>query len=147
MTCAGLTTLVLHTMVHFSGSPPDVFAKQVLVTVLVTTVVWVVVTFLTAPESEAKLLEFYKRVRPGAAGWKPIARLAPEVEPSTDGWYNLMDWLLGCLMVYAAMFGTGKIIFGDYALGTLLLVVAAISGVAIYWDFSKRGWEKLSGRA
>jgi Na+/proline symporter len=147
MTCAGLTTLVLRIWVHFSGSAPDVFAKQVLVTVLVTTVVWLVVTYLTEPESQAKLLEFYRRVRPGAAGWKPIAKLAPEVEPSRDGWYNLMDWLLGCLMVYAAMFGTGKIILGHYWLGILLLGVGVASALAIYLDFSKRGWEKLSGKA
>ncbi len=147
MTCAGVSTLVLRTLVHFSGSAPDVFAKQVLVTVVVTTIVWLAVTYLTAPEKESKLIEFYRRVRPGAAGWKPIARLAPEVEPASDGWYNLMDWLLGCLMVYAAMFGTGKIILGHVLLGVLLLVVAGVSGFAIYWDFSKRGWEKLSGKA
>ena len=57
-----------------------------------------------------------------------------------------MDWLLGCLMVYMAMFGTGKIVLGSYGVGLLFLVVAVLSGYAIYWDFSRRGWEKLSGK-
>jgi SSS family solute:Na+ symporter len=147
MSAALVTTLFLHTgVLHFAGSEPDVFAKNVLVTVAVTSVVWLVTTYLTAPDPEAKLLAFYRKVRPGAAGWKPIAKLAPEVPPTGDGWYNLMDWLLGCLMVYMAMFGTGKIVLGSYAVGLLFLVIAMISGYAIYWDFSKRGWEKLSGK-
>jgi hypothetical protein len=109
-------------------------------------VVWLAVTFLTAPEPESKLLEFYRRVRPGVTGWKQVAALAPEVPASRDGWYNLMDWLLGCLMVYMTLFGIGKLLLGSTGLGILFLAVAVIAGYAIYWDFSKRGWETLSGR-
>ena len=107
----------------------------------VTSVVWLAVTYLTAPEPESKLLEFYRRVRPGVTGWKQVAALAPEVPASRDGWYNLMEWLLGCLMVYMALFGIGKLLLGSTGLGILFLAVAAAAGYAIYWDFSKRGWE------
>jgi hypothetical protein len=110
----------------------------------VTSCVWLAVTFLTPPEPEAKLLQFYRRVRPGVAGWQKLARLAPEVPPSRDGWYNLMDWLLGCLMVYMALFGIGHLLLGSTSLGIVFLVVSAASGYAIYWDFSKRGWESLA---
>jgi hypothetical protein len=79
-------------------------------------------------------------------GWKQVAALAPEVPASRDGWYNLMDWLLGCLMVYMTLFGIGKLLLGSTGLGVLFLAVAVIAGYAIYWDFSKRGWETLSGR-
>jgi solute:Na+ symporter, SSS family len=147
MSAALVTTLVLHTdVVHFAGSEPDVFAKSVLVTVVVTSIVWVVTTFLTDPDPQPKLLEFYRKVRPGVAGWRPIAKLAPEVPATSDGWYNLMDWLLGCLMVYMAMFGVGKIVLGSVGTGVLFLLISAISGYTIYWDFSRRGWEKLSGK-
>jgi solute:Na+ symporter, SSS family len=147
MSAALVTTLFLHAgVLHFVGSETDVFAKSVLVTVLVTSIVWVATTFLTAPDPQPKLLEFYRKVRPGAAGWKPIAKLAPEIPPTRDGWYNMMDWLLGCLMVYMAMFGMGKIILGSYVTGVLFLLISAVSGYVIYWDFSTRGWEKLSGK-
>jgi solute:Na+ symporter, SSS family len=147
MSAALVTTLVLRTgVVHFAGSEPDVFAKSVLVTVVVTSMAWIATTYLTDPDPQPKLLEFYRKVRPGVAGWKPIAKLAPEIPPTHDGWYNLMDWLLGCLMVYMAMFGAGKIVLGSYRIGVLFLVISAISGYAIYWDFSRRGWEKLSGK-
>ena len=55
-----------------------------------------------------------------------------------------MDWLLGCLMVYMALFGIGKLLLGSVGLGLLFIVISAVSGYAIYWDFSQRGWETLS---
>ena len=55
-----------------------------------------------------------------------------------------MDWLLGCLMVYMALFGIGHLLLGSTSLGIVFLVVSAASGYAIYWDFSKRGWESLA---
>ncbi len=73
MTAAALVTALLHTWIHIAGSEADVFAKSILLTVAVTTLVWVVVTFLTAPEPDSKLLEFYRRVRPGVTGWKHVA--------------------------------------------------------------------------
>jgi hypothetical protein len=112
--------------------------------VIITTVVWVAATLLRQPEPQSKLLEFYRRVRPGVAGWKHIAALAPEITPTQDGWYNLMDWGLGCLMVYMTLFAIGKLILGST--GTGLLAIATISGYIIHWDLSRRGWETLSGK-
>jgi hypothetical protein len=144
MTAAAVTTVLLHTVIHIQGNEATVFAKSILLTVLITSVVWVAVTFLTPPEPESKLVQFYRRVRPGVAGWKRIASLAPEVPATRDGWYNLMDWLLGCLMVYMALFGVGNLLLTSRGLGILFLALSAASGYAIYWDFSKRGWETLS---
>jgi Na+/proline symporter len=145
MTVAAITTVLLHTVIHIQGTEATVFAKSILLTVLITSVVWLAVTYLTSPEPESKLLQFYRRVRPGVAGWKQIAALAPEVPASRDGWYNLMDWLLGCLMVYMALFGIGNLLLGSTGLGILFLAVSVAAGYAIYWDFSKRGWETFSG--
>jgi Na+/proline symporter len=140
---AGMTAL-LHTVIHLEGSDSIVFAKSILLTVAVTTVVWLAATFLTKPEPDSKLLEFYRRVRPGVFGWSRIATFAPEIPATHEGWYNLMDWLLGCLMVYMALFGIGKVILGSTGIGVLFLAISAVSGYAIYWDFSRRGWEKLT---
>jgi len=140
---AGMTAL-LHTVIHLEGSDSIVFAKSILLTVAVTTVVWLAATFLTKPEPDSKLLEFYRRVRPGVFGWSRISTFAPEIPATHEGWYNLMDWLLGCLMVYMALFGIGKVILGSTGIGVLFLAISAVSGYAIYWDFSRRGWEKLT---
>jgi len=146
MITAAATSIILQFASPFAASDPNQFAKNLVLTVVITTVAWLATTFLTQPEPEAKLLSFYRRVRPGVTGWKHIARLAPEVPPTHDGWYNLLDWVLGCLMVYMTLFGIGKLLLGPASTGILFLVVAAVCGYGIYWDLSRRGWETLSGK-
>jgi solute:Na+ symporter, SSS family len=146
MITAAAVSLTLKLKSPFAASDPDQFAKNLLLTVAVTTLVWVVTTFLTPPEPESKLLAFYRLVRPGVAGWRRVAHLAPEIAPTKDGWYNLMDWALGCLMVYMTLFGIGKLLLGSTTTALLFMGIAAFSGYAIYWDLSKRGWGTLSGR-
>ncbi len=146
MTTAAVTSITLRFVSPFAASDPNLFGKNLVLTVAVTTLVWLGATFLTEPEPETKLLQFYRRVRPGVAGWKHIAKLAPEVAPTEDGWYNLMDWALGCIMVYMTLFGIGKLLLGSSGIGVLFLTIAGLSGYAIYWDLSRRGWETLSGK-
>ena len=45
------------------------FCDRYGVTVVVSTLVWLSVTFLTRPEPDEKLRAFYERVRPGGPGW------------------------------------------------------------------------------
>jgi Na+/proline symporter len=115
-------------------------ALVLLFTTLSTTVVWLTTTFLTQPESQETLLNFYRRTRPSRAGWAPIAALAPDVKPAGDLLWNLADWLAGCVMIYTALFGVGKLIFGDVTSGAVLLAASAASGAFIYWDLNRRGW-------
>jgi SSS family solute:Na+ symporter len=145
MIVAAVVTLVLKNFVTFSGSDPVVFAKTALITAGCTTVAWVLATLLTPAEREEKLVAFYRRVRPTVHGWKKVARLAPEVAEVRDLGSNALDWLMGCLMVYCSLFGIGKVVFGEWLVGLLLLAVAAISGWVIFWDLSRRGWQSLSG--
>ena len=103
MATALIMTLALHRWPIFTGSAPVIFAKTTLTTTAVTTAVWVLVTFLTPPEPDEVLLRFYRKVRPHAAGWRRIAALAPELPQTRDLGQNLLAWLLGCAMVYAAL--------------------------------------------
>jgi hypothetical protein len=114
-----------------------------IVTVSVTTAVWLAVTFLTRPESKDTLLAFYRRTHPSKAGWRPIAKLAPDVRPSTGGLSNLLDWICGCLLIYGILFGTGKLLLKEFATGSLLLAMGLTAGAVIYWDLSRRGWSTV----
>jgi Na+/proline symporter len=101
-------------------------AWVMLITVLLSTIVWVSVTFLTAPEPEAKLASFYERVRPGGPGWRRIsAGLGYGAEPIPGGALAWTNWLAGIVAVYATLFGIGKLIFGETATGFVMLLVAA----------------------
>ncbi len=78
MATALVVSLALRWTNLFTGSEPVVFAETALTVTAATTLVWIVVTFLTKPEPEAVLLKFYRSVRPHVAGWKPVAQLAPK---------------------------------------------------------------------
>jgi Na+/proline symporter len=145
MTVAAAVTIYLKKFVTFSGSEPIVFAKTALLTAGCTTIAWVLATFLTPAESGQKLLQFYRRVRPTIYGWKKIAVMAPEIEEVRDLRSNALNWIAGCAMIYCSLFGIGKLIFGEWLAGALLLCVAAVAGWFIFWDLSRRGWQSLSG--
>jgi SSS family solute:Na+ symporter len=131
--------------VQFSGNSSVVFAKTALITTVTTTVVWLVATLITQPETEERLLQFYRRVRPTVHGWKHIAALAPEIQPVRDLGSNTFDWIMGCAFVYCCMFSIGELVLQEWLPGFLLLAAAAASGWFIYWSLSRRGWETLSG--
>jgi Na+/proline symporter len=140
MACSLVVTLLLNKLHPFTGSAPVLFAKTALATTVITTFVWVIVTFMTQPESEAVLRDFYRKVRPDVRGWGPIARLEPQIQPVRDVGRNLIAWVLGCGMVYLALFGLGKIIMKQPGLGAVLLVGSGICAVLLYADQSSRGW-------
>jgi SSS family solute:Na+ symporter len=122
----GLWTHLVGREGAFSGSSTVVFAKTALATTVVTTGVWVAVTLLTQPESERILLSFYRKVRPQVTGWRPIARLAPEVEETRGAGRDLWRWALGCGMVYSALFGVGKLLLQQPGLGIVLLILSGL---------------------
>ena len=138
MATALVMTLVLHQWTIFSGSAPVIFAKTTLATTAVTTAVWIFVTLLTPPEPEDVLVRFYRKVRPHAAGWQHIAALAPELPQTRDLGQNLLAWVLGCAMVYAALFGIGKLCFGQIGAGAGLLALAAVCAALLYRDIALR---------
>lgn len=145
MIAAFVTSLTLQFVFGLSESDPYQFAYLVLITTAITTCVWLAVTFLTKPEPSESLVAFYKRVRPVAKYWKPIAQLAPDVVPKKEGLVNIANWLLGVVMIYSALFGTGKIIFGETLYGVLMLALAVVCGYIIFRNMEREGWETLAG--
>jgi solute:Na+ symporter, SSS family len=99
--------------------------------VLVTTLVWVATAATTAPTARDQLVRFYRLVRPAGPGWGTIPAEAG-VGPSPDSMsQSLLGWVLGIAFVYAALFGTGSILYGRTAQATVWLTVFAISGVGL----------------
>jgi SSS family solute:Na+ symporter len=140
MISAFVVSLTLQLAFGYDTDQPKQFALIMITTVAITTIVWLAVTYLTAPEPRETLVAFYRRTRPSRAGWAPIAALAPDVKVASDGLSNLLDWIAGCTLVYGALFGIGKLILHDTTPGLLLLALAALGGVVIYRDLSRRGW-------
>ena len=101
--------------------------------VALTTAVWVIVTVLTRPTSQETLVKFYRLVRPAGPGWRDIRR-ETGLGPSPDSLpHAFLGWVLGCALVYAALFGTGSWLYGQVAQGTVCLVVFIASGLGLAW--------------
>ena len=109
-----------------------------------TTVWWLGATLLTAPEPEARLIEFYRRVRPGGPGWTRVAALAGEDPPERIRGL-VRSWIAGCVLVYAVLFGTGTLILGTLRAAVPYFAVALIAVWLLYRDLSKRGWKSVTG--
>jgi len=140
MATALLMTILLHWAAPFSGTNPVVFAKSALTTTVVTTLVWLGATFATKPEPESLLLQFYRSVRPQVTGWQSVARLAPEIPPTRDLSRNLLCWVLGCAMVYLALFGLGRVLLGPFWEGLVLLLISAICAGVLYSNIRHSEW-------
>ena len=111
-----------------SGSAPAAHVALI-ITVVVTTVVWIAVSLLTPPVDRARLVSFYKLVRPAGPGWDSIRQEAG-VGPSPDSLPQaLLGWVLGCTFVYAALFGSGSFLYGHTAQGMFWAVAFVVSGV------------------
>ena len=107
-------------------------AVVLLVTVAATTLVWLIATFVTQPEPTPVLEAFYKRVRPGGMGWRRVSEpLGYGAEQIPGGGLAWLNWLAGVVAVYATLFGIGKIVFGEWGLGFLLLAIAVAAFVWI----------------
>jgi hypothetical protein len=102
------------------------------------------VTFLTPPESVEHLKNFYRRTRVGGAFWKPISDLLPEVKSDGSYFSLFLNWFLGVVLVYAFLFGIGKMIFGQWLYGAVLCAIGLGAAAGIYYDFNRRGWTKLN---
>ncbi|MGQ0561427.1 MAG: sodium:solute symporter family protein [Gemmatimonadota bacterium] len=124
--------LITFSVLTFGGvfDPIDALegAYLMLATTVVTTIVWLTVTLLTAPTARETLLAFYRRVRPGGPGWRRVQQeLGLPAEPIAGGALSWINWLAGVVAVYATLFGIGKLIFGPRVQAVIYLAVAAIS--------------------
>jgi hypothetical protein len=114
-----------------------------IVTVVGSTFVWLIVTFLTAPVEANVLVAFFRKTRPGGMGWQQIAALAPDVKADTGLLRDFADWAAGITMVYCTLFGLGKLILGDYLLAIGLFFIAIAGFAFIMFDLNSRNWEAL----
>lgn len=105
--------------------------ESLLVTVGVTTAIWIAAAFL-GPRTEERVLEsFYRLVRPAGPGWARV-RTATGLGPSPDSLPQAMTgWVAGVLFVYAAMFGVGSLLTGRSGLALFWSAVFLVSGVVV----------------
>jgi SSS family solute:Na+ symporter len=143
MITAAVVSLFLQLVLKWDSDKPREFAYLMLVTVAITSVVWIAVTFLTRPEPIETLTVFYRRVRPEGPGWNRVAAISGFAGAHAEGRLatQFFNWFLGCALIYGALFGIGKLIFKEWLTALVYLAVAVSAGLLISWNLSRVGWK------
>lgn len=116
---------------------------------IVTTIIWLIATFVTQPESKEVLQSFYLKIQPGGPGWAKVVDEAKidnvKIVTTNEKWNvpsGITAMLLGVTLVYSLMFATGYWIYGRTTLAMILTVVALLSGVLLI-----KAWGKMKNTA
>lgn len=123
-------------------SPDWTSSTSLVMSVLITTVGWVAVTLATPPADAATLERFVEKIRPQGPGWAQVrAGMALGDESVGDGSLSAaaLSWFLGCVAVYAALFGTGYLIYGQLGRAAVVLGLAFAAGFGVMRLFPRVG--------
>ena len=131
MVVAAAVSLYLQLGMRWDSDHPREFAYIMIVTVTLTTIGWLAVTWMTAPEPADTLRASTAASGRMAAGGRRSRRRS-DCPLHRGRWEaSCSNALLGCVLVYAALFGVGEILLGSAARGAILLVIAVLAAGAI----------------
>jgi Na+/proline symporter len=112
---------------------------SLLVTVALTTAVWMAATLGTRPADDETLRRFYRAARPSGVGWRRIRAECPDAPPPDDLSLAATGWAAGVALVYGALFGSGHLLFGHLGPG-LAGVAIAIAALVVLARVLPRLW-------
>ena len=107
--------------------------------VLVTTSIWLIVTFITPSDDTDTLVKFYNKTKPGGPGWN-IIKNNSGINNEKEGWIvprGIICMIIGCISIYSALFSTGYFIYGEINSGLIFLLITIISGYLLF-KYSKK---------
>lgn len=114
-------------------------------TVFITTIIWIGITFLTKPESDETLINFYKKIIPGGPGWKYYLRLkgiekldSINLDKKWNVPTGILAMLLGCLLIYSIIFATGNWIYGNIKIAIAISILSLVTMYVLL-----KIWKKL----
>ena len=116
--------------------------------VLITTIIWLMITYITQPDSKEVLYSFYQKIQPGGPGWKKVIADAKseniELQNKAEGWSvpaGILAMLLGCILIYSCLFSIGFWIYGETINALLLSATTVVSGVLLI-----KVWKKIKSK-
>ena len=102
-----------------------------LVTIAITTVVWLVTAYVTPPTDSETLRQFYLKVRPAGPGWREIRAGARGAESPDNISAAFSCWVASLALIYGALFGAGHLLFGHAVPGAIATAAAVAGGVVL----------------
>lgn len=124
-----------------AGIVHDFFALRLILVLAATTIVWLAVTFLTSKPPKDTIRAFYRKMRIGGPGWRRIANeedMSDDVDADTGAkpqdpalGLTAAAWLSAVCCLYAALLGTGKLLFHQWGAALFFFAILIVSGAAL----------------
>ncbi|MFL6448393.1 MAG: sodium:solute symporter family protein [Bryobacteraceae bacterium] len=112
--------------------------QQLLITVLATTVCWLVTAYVGPPTDPATLANFYKKVRPPGPGWTKVRAEAGVSKAEVATWAKtdniplaMIGWVSGSVLIWAALFTVGNFLYGRMGYAWSLLALSIATGAIL----------------
>ena len=139
MICSGIVSVLF----EFSPIGDLIFNENLIqpyfkfpLVVLITTFVWVTVTFMTKPDDDETLIKFYEKTNPGGPGWKRIKKISKLINKNEEKeWIvprGILCMILGCFAIYSALFSTGYFLYGELINGFVFLTSTIIFSFILF---------------
>jgi len=104
---------------------------ELVLSVFITTLSWILVTLLTKPTDNSRLLEFYKKIKPYGIGWNKFLKNnnidVKNNEFKESPMSDLLSMFLGIVLVYSGLFGIGYLLYGNITYSLILFFILFIS--------------------
>lgn len=130
---------------QYTGLPEVTGWQELIIGVVVTTIGWLAVTFMTRPTNKETLINFCEIARPGGPGWQKVISKAKsegrDLKPlEDDAWrvpQGILCMVLGCIAIYGTLFATGYWIYGRVVLASIITVVVLVASVLLIYSWKK----------
>lgn len=129
LTSAWGQSLIVGEGKFFSVAPGE--TEVMAIVAFLTIFTWVAVTFLTKPESPDVLAAFYRKIRPGGPGWKPVASKVPDVVPADKLGLQILASIVATALVYTCLPGIGYVIFKQWTWAGICAGLTLVWAVAL----------------
>lgn len=118
--------------------------KTIMIGAVLTTIIWVLATYLTPPTDEETLRSFHQKIRPGGSGWNAVLDRAKSqgvtMQPGEGGLaLGVLAMIVGTFTVYAALFAVGNFIYGNTPIALIMTGVSTVGAI-----FLIKAWDKVS---
>lgn len=141
MLASGLLTLLASPLAKFMGIP-DARPIRLIIVVVGSTILWLIVTFLTKPVSDKYLIIFYERVRPAGPGWKHIREASGVKREVSDSLkLNTRGWVFGVLLILGLTVAIGKALLGMWGDAIIAAFVGIIGLLGVVKNIRRMKWE------
>jgi SSS family solute:Na+ symporter len=129
---AGLLVGNLSQLIFTSSDGRDMYAVRLVITVLVVTAIWIMVTCLTCPKKPAgHLIDFYRKMKIPGPGWKKVRDMADCDPEKGELPLSFTGWISCVIFIYSLTLGIGKLLFGEFCTWFFCFILSVLSGLVL----------------